>query len=150
LSRPYHKSGVALGLARGAPPVNDYREIEKGRKVGVMINSLASVVLGKQGVTTSPYAFEADMVEDLVKGDLYAIAVSSATMSYYIFRHPDSGLRIVHAFDSNPELTWQVCVGLRKSDEALVEAVNQVLGKLLVDGTVARIYAKYGVEHRAP
>jgi ABC-type amino acid transport substrate-binding protein len=150
LSHAYHRSGVALGLAKGVPPVSDYREIGKGRKVGVMINSLASVTLGKQGVSISPYAFEADMVEDLLKGELYGGAVSAATMSYYIFRNPDSGLRLVYAFDSAPELTWQVAIGLRKSDPALVEAVNSVLDKLLADGTIARIYAKYGVEHRAP
>lgn len=150
LSRPYHRSGVALGLASGASPVRDYREIETGRKVGVMINSLASVVLGKHGVTTSPYAFESDLVEDLAKGDLYGGAVSSNTMSYYIFRHPDSGLRLVHAFGSEPELTWEVSVGLRKSDGALLDAVNKALSTLLADGTITRIYARYGIEHRMP
>lgn len=150
LSRPYHRSGIALGLSSGARLVRDYREIETGRKVGVMINSLASVVLGKHGVATSPYAFESDLVEDLVKGDLYGGAVSSNTMSYYLFRHPDSGLRLVHAFDSEPELAWEVSIGLRQSDAALLAAVNGVLSRLLADGTIARIYARYGIEHRMP
>jgi len=150
LSRPYHRSGVALGLVKDAPQMSDYRDIEKGRKVGVMINSIASIVLGKQGVTTSPYAFETDMLEDLRKGELYGAAVSSARMSYYIASNPDSGLQLVHAFDQQPDLTWNVAVGLRKADLALVDAVNQVLEKLLADGTISAIYAKYGVEHRAP
>jgi len=150
LSRPYHRSGVALGLAKDAPPVGDYREIEKGRKVGVMINSIASVVLGKAGISTSPYAFETDMLEDLRKAQLYGAAVSSARMSYYIASNPDAGLQLVHAFDQQPDLAWNVAVGLRKSDPALVDAVNLVLDKLLADGTIAAIYAKYGVVHRAP
>jgi polar amino acid transport system substrate-binding protein len=150
VSRPYQRSGVALGLAPGAPSVSDYREIGPGRKVGVMINSLASVTLGKSGVSTSPYAFESDMIEDLVKGELYGIAVSSATLSYYISRHPESNLRLAHAFDSDPQLSWQVSIGLRKSDKALAEAVDQVLDRLLADGAITRIYSKYGVEHRAP
>ena len=90
------------------------------------------------------------MVEDLQKGELYGVAVSAATMSYYILQHPDSGLRLVNAFDSEPQLSWEVSVGLRKSDQALVDAVNEVLDKLLADGTLTRIYAKYGVEHRPP
>jgi ABC-type amino acid transport substrate-binding protein len=150
LSRPYHKSSIALGLSPGASPVRDYREIETGRKVGVLINSLASVVLGKRGVSTSPYVFESDLVADLVKGDLYGGAVSSNTISYYIFRHPNSGLRLVHAFESEPELTWEVSVGLRQSDAALLDAVNKALSTLLADGTVTRIYARYGIEHRVP
>ena len=150
LSRPYQTSGVALGLSRNAAPVGDYRELQPGQKVGVMVNSVASVVLGKAGKTTSPYAFQTDMVEDLQKGELYAIAVSAATMSYYIREHPDSGLRLAYAFDGEPGLGWEVSVGLRKSDQALVDAVNGVLERLIAEGTLTAIYQRYGVEHRAP
>lgn len=150
LSRPYQKSGLALGLRRDAAAISDFRELKKGQKIGVMINSFASMVLGKADKTTSPYAFQSDMVDDLQKGELYGAAVSAATMSYYIFQHPDSGLRLANAFDGEPELTWEVAVGLRKSDAALVDAVNEILEKLIADGTITRIYAKYGVEHRLP
>jgi len=150
LSRPYQKSGVVLGLRRDAEQISDFRQLKKGQKVGVMINSFASMVLGQAEKTTSPYAFQSDMVEDLVRGELYGAAVSSATLSYYILQHPESGLRLVEAFDNVPELTWGVAVGLQKSDGALVDEVNQTLEKLIADGTLARIYAKYGVKHRLP
>ena len=150
LSRPYQKSGLALGLRQDSETISDFTELKKGQKIGVMINSYAAMVLGKAGKTFSPYAFQADMVEDLQKGELYGAAVSGATMSYYIQQHPDSGLRLVNAFDGVPQLTWEVAVGLRKSDAALVDAVNAILDKLIADGTLTRIYAKYGVEHRIP
>ena len=150
LSRPYQKSGVALGLRRDAEAISDFRELKNGQKIGVMINSFASMVLGKADKDTSPYAFQSDMVEDLRKGELYGAAVSAATLSYYIFQHPDSGLRLVNAFHGEPEFTWEVAVGLRKSDAALVDTVNEILEKLIADGTLTRIYAKYGVEHRLP
>jgi polar amino acid transport system substrate-binding protein len=150
LSRPYQKSGLALGLRKDTEDISDYKELRKGQKIGVMVGSYASMVLGKAGKSTSPYAFQSDMVEDLQKGELYGAAVSAATMSYYISQHPDSGLRLVHAFDSVPQLTWEVAVGLRKSDAALVDAINEILEKLIADGTLTRIYAKYGVEHRLP
>ena len=150
LSHPYQKSGLALGLRSDAEPITDFNELKKGQKIGIIVGSLASMVLNKAGKSTSPYAFQTDMVEDLQKGELYGAAVSSATMSYYIRQHPDSGLRLVNAFDGVPQLTWDVAVGLRKSDAALLDAVNQMLEKLIADGTLARIYAKYGVEHRLP
>jgi hypothetical protein len=31
-----------------------------------------------------------------------------------------------------------------------VDAVNEVLDKLLADGTITAIYGRYGVEHRLP
>ena len=150
LSRPYQKSGVVLGLRRDAEDIRDFRQLKKDQKIGVMINSFASMVLGKADKRTSPYAFQSDMVDDLQKGELHGAAVSEATLSYYIFQHPDSGLRLVSAFEGEPELTWEVAVGLRKSDAALVDAVNEILEKLIADGTLARIYAKYGLRHRLP
>lgn len=150
LSRPYQKSGLALGLRRDAEDINDFRELKKGQKIGAMVSSVASMVLGKAGKTTSPYAFQTDMVEDLAKGELYGAAVSKPTMSYYILQHPEAGLRLVNAFDTEPQLIWEVSVGLRKSDQALLDAVNEILEKLLADGSLTRIYAKYGVEHRVP
>ena len=150
LSRPYQKSGVALGLGPDAEAIGDFKELKKGQKIGVMVSSYAGMVLGKAGKSISPYAFQADLVEDVVKGELYGAAVSTATMSYYILQHPESGLRLVNAFDGEPQLTWEVSVGLRKSDQALVDAVNEVLDRMLADGSLTRIYAKYGVEHRRP
>jgi polar amino acid transport system substrate-binding protein len=150
LSRPYQKSGVVLGIARDAEPVRHFRELAKDQKIGVMSSSVARVVLGKSGANTSPYAFQDDMVQDLAQGKLYGAAVSAATLSYYIQQNPQSGLRLVHAFDGEPDLTWDVAVGLRKSDQALVDEVNKVLERLLADGSITRIYARYGVEHRLP
>ena len=150
LSRPYQKSGLALGLGRDAETISDFKELKKGQKVGAMVSSVANMVLSKAGKTTSPYAFQSDMVDDLAKGELYGAAVSMATMSYFILQHPESGLRLVNAFDSEPQLTWEVSVGLRKSDQALVDAINEILDRLIADGSLTRIYAKYGVEHRLP
>jgi len=150
LSHPYQKSGLALGLRRDAEPISDFKELKKGQKVGVMVGSIAAMVLGQAGKSFSPYAFQSDMLEDLQKGAIYAAAVSAPTMSYYIYQRPDSGLRLARAFESEPMLTWDVSVGLRKSDEALLAAINQALDRLLDDGTVSHIYAKYGVEHRRP
>lgn len=150
LSKPYQRTGVALGVGPNAMLINGYDGLVKGQKVGVMINSLAQVVLGKRGISESPYAFEEDMLDDLAKGELYGAAASPATIAYYARLHPEAGLRLVHAYDGEPQLAWNVSVGMRKSDQALVDAVNQVLDKLLADGTITQIYGHYGVEHRAP
>ena len=150
LSRPYQKTGVALALAPGAPVVATSDELGRDQKIGVMINSLASVVLGKKGVRTAPYAFEADMLDEVVAGKLGGCAISPATVSYYNHLHPEKQLGLVYLYDREPELGWTVSVGMRKADDALVGAVNEVLSRLLSDGTVTRIYAGYGVEHRLP
>ncbi len=150
LSKPYQKSGVALALREGNDGVQRFQDIAAGRRVGVMVNSLASKLLNQRGATTVPYAFESEMVADLAKGELDACAVSPATIAYYIRSHPGSGLHYVHAYDGEPELRWNLAVALRRSDDALVEAVDRALDGLGRDGTLARIYASYGVDFRQP
>jgi polar amino acid transport system substrate-binding protein len=150
LSHAYQKSGVALAFRPGAPAVQGFQDIAPGQRVGVMVSSLASKLLDQRGLRTVPYAFESDMVADLGKGELDACAVSPATIAYYIHIHPGSGLRYVHAYDAEPELRWNLAVGLRRSDDALTDAVNSALDKLIRDGTLAQIYSRYGVDYRQP
>ena len=150
LSLAYQKSGVALALRADNDSVRRFQDLAPGKRVGVMINSLASKLLNQRGLYTVPYAFEGDMVADLAKGEIDACAVSPATIAYYIGSHSSSGLRYVHAYDGEPELRWDLAVGLRRSDDALVDAVNNALARFTRDGTLARIYSAYGVEYRQP
>ena len=150
LSHAYQKSGVALAMRAGASPLQSFADIGPTQRIGVMINSVAGKLLQQRGVRTVPYAFEQDMVQDLDKGEIDGCAVSPATIAYYLRAHPGSGLRYVHAYDSEPEVRWVLAVGMRRSDDALVEAVNRALDRLIEDGTIAWIYARYGIEYRKP
>jgi polar amino acid transport system substrate-binding protein len=150
LTRSYQKSGMALVLRRDAADITDFMQLPKGQKVGVMVNSVASVVLGKAGFTTSPYAFQVDMLDDMGKGELYGAVVSATWADHYIHSNPDANLKVAYAFQDNKDLTWDVAIGLRKSDAALQQAVSEVLDRLIADGTLTAIYAKYGVKHRIP
>jgi ABC-type amino acid transport substrate-binding protein len=149
LSQPYQKSGVAMALRTGLAG-QGFDDLAPSSRVGVLVNSLASRSLNQRGLHTVPYAFEADIVADLAKGQLDAGAVSPASIAYYIHQHPEAGLRYTHAYDSEPELRWNLAVGLRRSDDALVEAVNAALAQLAADGSLQQIYGRYGVELRRP
>ncbi|MEO8039560.1 MAG: transporter substrate-binding domain-containing protein [Betaproteobacteria bacterium] len=150
LSEPYAKGGVALALAKGQDDIVDFATVVPGRKIGVMLNSVASVTLQKRGWATSPYAFEDDMLEDLEKGDIAGAAISSNSIQYYIHTHPGTPLRFVHANDGEIDLEWTLAVGVRRGDAEMVAAINTALDQLIADGTMAAIYAKYGIEYRRP
>ena len=150
LSHPYQYGGIALAVGPSGKGAQGFNDVPKGQKVGVMVGSLASVVLGKRGITTSPSAFEIDLLDDLAKGELYGAAVGHATVAYYIRQHPEAGLTLVPVYGKERELTWTVAIGMRKSDQALVAAVNQIVDRMMEDGTMAAIYGRYGVEYRRP
>jgi polar amino acid transport system substrate-binding protein len=150
LSKPYNVSGVAIGLRPGIEGINAFADLKKGQKVGAIVGSLASVRLGQGGLPTIPFTFEDEIVEALGKGELDAALVTPATIGYYNFIHKDSQVTLVRAYESTPELRWEVAIGMRKADDALVNAVNQALDRMLAQGTVRQIYASYGIEPNLP
>jgi polar amino acid transport system substrate-binding protein len=149
LSRPYQQSGVGLALRPDVDGVSRFEDLV-GRRVAVQTGSLAEMLLGRRGVRTVPFGFEGEMVDAVAQGLVEAAAVSPATVGYFNVTHRDAPLRLVHAYESEPELAWNLAVGLQRSDAPLREAVDRALDRLLADGTVSKIYARYGVEHRAP
>jgi polar amino acid transport system substrate-binding protein len=150
ISVPYYRSGVALVFAPGREPVNSYAELKRGTRIGVLHNSLASLIVSRTPATMVPFGFEDDMLEAVAKGEVDAGTVSAASAGYFNFKNPTRQVTLVHAEDSQPELQWAVGVGMRRADDALVENVNRALSALLADGTLTAIYARYGVAHRNP
>ena len=149
-SLPYQVGGVGLVFAPGQSTVPDYKSLRAGMRVGVMMNSLASLVVSRTPAAMVPFGFEDDMLEAVARGEVQAGAVSLSSAGYYNLRHPGQTLQVVRAQDHEPELSWQLAVGLRRADDALVDAVNVALKGLLDSGAIGAIYARYGIEHRKP
>ncbi len=94
LSVPYQRTGIALAVRSDSEASGNAADPRQHARVGVMVGSLASVVLGRQGVRTRPYAFQADMIEDLRKGELSAAAVSEPSLSFFLRQQPRPGTAI--------------------------------------------------------
>ena len=135
LSRPYTVSGVAIALRPGIEGIKGFADL-KGQRVGAIVGSLASVRLGQKGLQTIPFTFEDEMVEALGKGELDAALATPGDHRLLQPTHKDAPVTLVHDYESMPELRWEVAVGMRKADDALVAAVNAALDHMLADGTV--------------
>jgi len=145
LSRPYIESGVAIAVRPGIDGIKGFADL-KGHRVAAIVGSLASVKLGKQGVPTIPFTFEDEMLEALGKGEIDVGLAIPSSIGYYNLTHKDAPVTIVRDYESMPELRWDVAVGMRKADDALVEAINAALDRMLAAGTIHRIYASYGID----
>ena len=149
-SKPYQRSGVALAVRPEADGIAGFDDLDGRHRVGVQIGSLAHMMLERRGVRTISFAFEGDMLDALAAGEIDAAAVTPATVGYYYVTHPDAGLKLHHVYERVPELSWDLAVGMRRSDRFLRKAVDDAVDAILADGTVAGIYARYGIEHRPP
>jgi len=150
VSRPYHRSGIVLALPAGTDGIKTFADLGKEKRVGVQVGSLAQMVLSQHGLRTSPFGFEDEMIEDVAAGKLDGAAVTAASVGYFNLMHPDRKVGLVYASEQEPLLSWNIAVGMRGSDAPLRQKIDAAIERLLADGTIRDIYARYGVEHRPP
>lgn len=148
LSKPYRRSGVALAL-RAGENIHSLDDIGR-RKVGVLTSSIAAMTLNKRGIDTVPGLFEDEILTMLAKREIDAAAVTPTSVGYFNLQHPGARLALIYAFEGAPDLAWNVAVGMRRPDAALHQAIDAALTRLLADGTVTRVYARYGVAVQPP
>ena len=149
VSRPYHRSGVVLAV-RSDSPASSLASLGSDQRVGVPVGSVVSMTLGKGGAATSPFVYEDDIVAALANREIEAAAVTPMTVGWFNLQHADKPLRLIPAFDNDQDLNWNIAAGLLRPDDKLQQRVDAAIEALLADGTIARIYARYGIELRPP
>ncbi|SHK58375.1 amino acid ABC transporter substrate-binding protein, PAAT family [Bradyrhizobium lablabi] len=149
VSRPYHRSGVVLAV-RSDSPLSSLAGLGPDQRVGVPVGSLVSMTLDKGGTLTSPFVFEDEIVAALANHEIEAAAVTPVTVGWFNQQHADKPLRLIPAFDNDSDLNWNIAAGLFRPDDKLRQRVDAAIETLLADGTITRIYARYGIELRPP
>ena len=149
VTRPYHRSGVVLAV-RSDSKASSLTNLDSYQRVGVQVGSLVSMTLGKGGAVTSPFVYEDEIVAALANREIEAAAVTPMTVGWFNLQHADKPLRIIPTFDNDQDLNWNIAAGLLRPDDKLQARVDTAIEALLADGTIARIYARYGIELRSP
>jgi len=149
VTRPYHRSGVVLAVQADSR-ASSLASLAADQRVGVPVGSMVSMILDKGGTVTSPFFFEEEIVTALANREIEAAAVTPMTVGWHNLQHADKPLRLIPAFENNPDLNWNIAAGLLRPDDRLRQRVDTAIEALLADGTIARIYARYGIELRPP
>lgn len=149
VSKPYYRTGIVLAVRQDGP-ITTADAIKPGEKIGVLVGSVAAMILSQHGLTISTYGFEDDMLQALLDGEVAAAAVSRAAAGYYNTTHPGHPIRTVDIDGLAPDLSWNVGVGMLKPDDKLRAAIDEALQHLTADGTIQRIYARYGLALKPP
>jgi polar amino acid transport system substrate-binding protein len=149
ISKPYYRTGVALAIP-AASKLTSFKSLDEHTKVGVQVGSVAAMIISQRHVPTSTFGFEVDSLEALANHELDAAAVTPTVAAYFNLTHPDKAVRILELDESEANLNWNVAVGMVRPDEKLRDAIDGAMDRLLADGTVERIYRRYGVMLRSP
>jgi polar amino acid transport system substrate-binding protein len=149
ISKPYYRTGVALAVPL-ASKLTSFKSLDEHTKVGVQVGSMAAMTIGQRHVPTSTFGFEIDSLDALANNEIDAAAVTPTIASYFNLTHPDKAVRILDLDESETNLNWNVAVGMVRPDEKLREAIEGTLERLRTDGTVDRIYRRYGIILQSP
>src|SRR5437660_1696518 len=149
ISKPYYRTGVALAVP-SASKLTSFKSLDEHTKVGVQVGSMAAMIIGQRHVPTSTFGFEVDSLEALANHEIDAAAVTPTIAAYYNQTHPDKAVRILDRDESEANLNWNVAIGMVRPDEKLRDAIEGALERLRADGTVDRIYRRYGVILQSP
>ncbi|OKO76123.1 ABC transporter substrate-binding protein [Bradyrhizobium sp. NAS80.1] len=149
ISKPYYRTGVALAVPSSSA-LTSFKSLNESTKVGVQVGSVAAMIIGQRRVPTSTFGFETDSLDAVSNHDIDAAAVTPTAASYFNLTHPDKALRILDRDESVADLNWNVAVGMVRPDDALREAIDRALERLRKDGTIDRIYGRYGIVLQAP
>jgi polar amino acid transport system substrate-binding protein len=144
LSKPYYRSGVALALPPGSA-ITSFAGLDEHSKVAVQVGSIVAMLLGQRHVPLSTFAFEDEMLQALSDKEVTAAAVSAISAAYFNHAHPQAQLVVRPPDEAEQQLVWNIAIGMRRPDKALREAIDDAIDAFVADGTIARIYGRYGI-----
>jgi polar amino acid transport system substrate-binding protein len=149
ISKPYYRTGVALAVPSSSA-LTSFKSLGEHTKVGVQVGSVAAMIIGQRHVPISIFGFETDSLDAVSNKEIDAAAVTPTAAGYFNLTHPDKALRILDRDEGVADLNWNVAVGMVRPDDALREAIDGALERLRNDGTIDRIYGRYGIVLQAP
>jgi polar amino acid transport system substrate-binding protein len=140
LSRPYFVAPERLTVRRGDAAAPTTPAALRGRKVGTLPGSLAERILARAGADVRTYdGGQNEIYEDLRLGRVDAVLLDSPAALYYGGLDDD----LVDVHGDFGEVRYGIAVPL--GGEALVAEIDRVLAALEQDGTLRRIYERWGL-----
>jgi polar amino acid transport system substrate-binding protein len=140
MSRPYYAAAEKLTVRRDDPRAPASLAALAGRPVGTLPGSLAERILQRAGADVRTYdGGQDELYADLKLGRTDAVLLDEPAARFYGGIEPE--------LDTLPGSFGEVryAVMVRHGDEALRDAVDRALGELAADGSLRRIYEKWGL-----
>lgn len=142
MSRPYFVFGQQLVVRADDTATRTLADL-KGRPVGVLSASASHHLAEAAGVVAKVYQDNVNYFADLEVGRLEAVLTDTPIAAENLKRHP-----LLKAAGESFE-PGHYAVALRPNDVTLLAAVNDAIAALAADGTLRRIYQRYGVWNAA-
>ena len=139
MSQPYYVYAEQIVTRKETTSLTNLDSL-KGRGVGVLSGTVAQrLVQALGGVDVRIYPGNVESLRDLKAHRIEAVVLDLPIALFYAQADPE--LR----FSGEPFAPGYYSIGVRKGDLKLLSAINQALGDFGRDGTLERIYRRYGL-----
>ncbi|WP_195180019.1 ABC transporter substrate-binding protein [Mesorhizobium sp. INR15] len=142
-SAPYYASGETILVRKDNDSVHGLADLN-GKRVGVLAGSVTVQHMEnkKMGVP-EVYPDQNTIILELNNGRIDAAYLEAPSAAWVLAKDPTLNIKIVDEFV--PDERFNAGVGLRKGDESLKKAFDEVVTKLRDDGTIKNILHHYQV-----
>ncbi len=139
MSRPYYAYAQQIVVRNETAGINRLEDL-KGKTVGILSASVAQRILEKMGgAELKIYPGNVETFRDLGNQRIEAVLLDLPIALHYAIPRPE------FKFAGEPFAPGYYSLGVRKTDKALLTAVNQAIQKLIESGQLEQIYSKWGL-----
>lgn len=149
LTEPYFGTGYTLVRGEQASDVQDVMALAD-KTTAVPLKSQAETTLLQAGYSCRPFASSHDALQAVHNGDMEVALVPATDMDWYLKNRPDSTVKPVDGYVSDPNLLWNVAIAVRKNDHDLRATLNVVLSEMAAEERVSKLMAEYGISYTPP
>ena len=144
---PYCLAAQAIVVLKDSP-ITCKADLE-GKTISVQTATTAEEFCMGAGYTVNAYTANADAQEALISGKVDAWVIDDLTAAEMVkLYNEENGETLVVL--SEAMTTEPYAFAFKLGDDDLVNAINEIINKLVADGTVAEIFAKHNAPYTAP
>jgi ABC-type amino acid transport substrate-binding protein len=122
----------------------------KLRARGQNVGSIEHEWLTNKRLRVSVFAFQEEIVAAVEAGEIGGGAVPQPILGWFRHEHPNARVTIPDGYKPEPDLRWNVAIGLWRADDALISVMDAAIDRVMDKQLPRQIYAKYGVAYLPP
>ena len=144
VSAPYMTVTTVLVTRPGVPPIQALADL-KALHVAVPSGSVGHILMNDNDIPVwVRFRNDAEILEAVSMGQADAGVVSQIGLGWYNKQHPRAGLGRNDTLLTASSFRFDIGIGLRRADSAMLARVNAILKAMGEDGSLAAILGRYG------
>ncbi|MDL2355663.1 MAG: transporter substrate-binding domain-containing protein [Pseudomonadota bacterium] len=145
VSAPYTTVTTVLVTRPGVSPVHALADL-KALHVAVPSGSVSHILMNDNDIPVwVRFRNDAEILEAVSSEQADAGVVSQVGLAWYNKHHPQTRLGRNDTLLTDQSFQFDIGIGLRRADRAMLERVNAVLKTMREDGTLTAILGQYGI-----